>query len=116
VLQFALGAGDFALTEKNPVITDASLVVATSPASTSQGIKLKVTLPSASAVSATTDVDGIVQTSALAGAVTGQSAIGSYQIELDAADNPGWVSNGVLALDAIDNVGLVIGYSFTPRG
>jgi len=116
VLQFALGAGDFALTEKNPVITDASLVVATSPASKSQGIKLKVTLPSASAVSATTAGDGIVQTAALAGAVTGQSAIGSYQIELDAADNPGWVSNGVLALDAIDNVGLVIGYSFTPRG
>ena len=115
VLAFALTAGDFALTEKNPVLTDVSLVVATTPGSKAPGIKLKVALPSSAAVPATTDADGIVQAAALATAVTGQSAIGQYSIELDAADNPGWVSNGALTLDPIDNIGLVIGYSFTPR-
>jgi hypothetical protein len=92
-----------------------SLVVATTPGSKAPGIKLKVTLPSSAAVPATTDADGIVQAAALATAVTGQSAIGQYSIELDGADNPGWVSNGALTLDPIDNIGLVIGYSFTPR-
>ena len=115
MLTFALTAGDFALTEKNPVLTDVSLVVATTPGSKAPGIKLKVALPSSATVPATTDADGIVQAAALATAVTGQSAIGQYSIELDAADNPGWVSNGALTLDPIDNIGLVIGYSFTPR-
>ncbi len=115
VLDFALAASDFALTEKSPVLTDASLVVATSPSSRAPGLNLKVTLPGSSAVSAGTDADGIVQTTALASAVTGQSAIGAYRVELDAADNAGWVTNGALVLDDIDNIALVIGYSFTPR-
>jgi hypothetical protein len=34
---------------------------------------------------------------------------------MDAADNPSWVTNGALVLDDIDNIALVIGYSFTPR-
>ena len=115
VLDLALAASDFALTEKDPVLTDASLVVATSPGSRAQGVTLKVTLPGSAAVSATTDADGVVQTAALAAAVTGQSAIGAYRIELDAADNAAWVTNGALVLDDITNVALVIGYSFTPR-
>jgi DUF971 family protein len=115
ILTFSLTAGDFALTEKNPVLTDVSLVVATTPGSKASGVALKVTLPSSAAVTATSDADGVVQAAGLATAVTGQSAIGQYAIELDAADNPSWVSGGVLALDAIDNIGLVIGYSYTPR-
>ena len=115
VLDFALAASDFALTEKSPVLTDASLVVATSPGSRAQGMTLKVTLPGSAPLSATTDADGVVQTTALASGVTGQSAIGAYRIELDAADNAGWVTNGALVLDDIDNIALVVGYSFTPR-
>jgi hypothetical protein len=115
VLTFALTAGDFALTEKNPVLTDVSLVAATTPGSKAPGIKLKVTLPSSAPVTATTDADGVVQAAALATAVTGQSAIGQYSLELDSPDNPSWVSNGALALDPIDNIGLVLGYSYTPR-
>ena len=114
-LDFALTGSDFALTEKNPVLTDASLVVATSPSSRAPGLKLKVTLPGSSTVSVTPDADGVVQTTALAGAVTGQSATGAYRVEMDAADNPSWVTNGALVLDDIDNIALVIGYSFTPR-
>ena len=57
-----------------------------------------------------------VAATALAPAVTGQSASGDYRIELVAADNPGWVSGGALALGEIDNIALVVGYSFTPRG
>jgi len=115
VLTCALTAGDFALTEKDPVLTDVSLVVATTPGSKAPGITLKVTLPSSAPTTATTDADGVVQAAALATAVTGQSAIGQYSLELDAADNPSWVSDGALALDPIDNIGLVLGYSYTPR-
>ena len=115
VLTCALTAGDFALTEKDPVLTDVSLVVATTPGSKAPAITLKVTLPSSAPVTATTDADGVVQAAALATAVTGQSAIGQYSLELDAADNPSWVSEGALALDPIDNIGLVLGYSYTPR-
>ncbi len=117
VLDFSLTAGDFALTETDPVLTDASLVVATTPGSRAQGITLQVSVPTAAhPISATTDADGVVQTTALAPAVTGQSALGTYRIAMTAADNPDWVSAGAPALDDIDNIALVIGYSFTPRG
>ena len=116
VLSFSLGSGDFAATETKPLLTDLSLVVAATPHARVAGIKLKVSAPGAAAVAVVTGADGTVQATDLAAAVTGQSAIGGYRIELDAADNPGWVTNGALALDDIDNVALVVGYSFTPRG
>jgi hypothetical protein len=116
VLAFSLGTGDFAATETKPVLTDLSLVVAATPHSRVGGIKLKISAPGAAAVAVTTGADGTVQAKDLAAAVTGQSAIGAYRIELDAADNPGWVTQGALDLGDIDNVALVVGYSFTPRG
>ncbi|MCU1659768.1 MAG: hypothetical protein JWO57_4424, partial [Pseudonocardiales bacterium] len=116
VLAFSLGTGDFAMTETKPVLTDLSLVVAATPRSRVAGIKLKVTAPGAAPVVVTTGGDGTVQATDLTAAVTGQSAIGGYRIELDASDNPGWVTNGALDLGDIDNIALVVGYSFTPRG
>ena len=47
--------------------------------------------------------------------MTGQSALGDYRIVLDAAANPGWVTDGHLALDAIENIAVVADYTFTPR-
>jgi hypothetical protein len=116
VLGFSLTASDFAATETQPVLTDLGLVVATTPHVRSTGIVLRVTAPDSAAVTVTTDADGSVQAADLAGAVTGQSALGDYRIELTAADNPSWVTDGSLVLDEIDNVALVLGYSFTPRG
>ena len=116
VLDFALGTGDFAATETKPVLTDLSLVAATTPHAKAGGVVLTVTAPGAAPISVTTAADGTVPASALAGGVTGQSAIGRYRIELDAADNPGWVTGGALDLSAFDNIALVVGYSFTPRG
>ncbi len=116
VLEFSLGAGDFAATETKPVLTDLSLVIATTPHAKLAGIVLKVSAPGSAPASVTTAADGTVAAADLAAAVTGQSAYGAYRIELDAADNPSWVTNAALDLHDIDNIALVVGYSFTPRG
>ena len=116
VLALSLGAGDFSATETKPVLTDLSLVVAATPHARVAGVVLKVTAPGAAPVTVTTAADGTVAAADLATAVTGQSALGAYRIELDAADNASWVTDGSLVLDDIDNIALVVGYSFTPRG
>lgn len=115
VLAFSLKPSDFATTETNPVLIDLSLVIATTPHDRAAGIKLKVTAPGSAPVTVTTDADGVVQAADLAAAMTGRSAIGDYRIELTAPDNPSWVTGGALHLDEIDNIALVLGYSFTPR-
>ncbi|MDQ1376585.1 MAG: hypothetical protein QOE15_758, partial [Acidimicrobiaceae bacterium] len=116
ILDISLRTGDFAATETKPVLTDLSLVVAATPHAKVAGIKLAVTAPGAAPVTVTTGADGTVAAADLGAAVTGQSAIGAYRIGLAAADNPTWVTNGALDLGAIDNIALVVGYSFTPRG
>jgi tetratricopeptide (TPR) repeat protein len=116
VLAISLGAGDFSATETKPILTDLSLVVAATPHSKVSGIKLNVTAPGATPIAVTTAADGTVQAADLAAGVTGSSAFGDYRIEMTAADNPGWVTNGALDLGDIDNIALVVGYSFTPRG
>ena len=115
VLDFSLSRGDFSATETSPVLTELSLVCATTPKSLLGGIVMRVSAPGAAPVSVTTDADGAVPALALASVVTGQSTLGAYRIELNATDNPSWVVNGALALDGIDNIALVVGYSFTPR-
>ncbi len=115
VLELELGRGDFAATETRPVLTELGLVCAATPHDRVGGIVLRVTAPGAAPVAVTTTADGVVDSADLAGAVTGQSALGAYRIELTAADNPGWVTGGALDLDPIDNIALVVGYSFTPR-
>jgi len=116
ILGFALGFGDFAAVETKPLLTGLSLVASTTPHPRAGGLVLTVTAPGAAAVKVTTAADGTVDAVALAAAVTGQSAIGDYRIAVDAADNPGWVTDGVLDLTGIDNIALIVGYSFTPRG
>jgi hypothetical protein len=116
VLAFSLGGGDFSATETKPVLTDLSLVVAATPHTRVSGIRMNVTAPGAAPIAVTSAADGTVAATDLAAAVTGQSALGDYRIEMTAADNPGWVTAGVLDLGDIDNIALVVGYSFTPRG
>ena len=75
---------------------------------------LRVKVPRHRGVTVTTGSDGTVAADDLA-AVAGENVLGDWKIELRAADNPSWVTDGVPALDAIDNLSLVLGYSFTPR-
>jgi len=96
------------------VLTGLSLVAVTTPRAKAGGIKLKVTAPGKPPIAVTTADDGTVAEDDL-DAVAGADALGAYRIELAAADNPDWVSDGKLALDAMDNVSLILGYSFTPR-
>lgn len=115
VLDVTLGRGDFAASEADPQLTELSLLVVTSPRARANGVVLRVSGPGGGApVTVTTDADGIVGTDDLAGLAAG-TALGDYRIELAAADNPAWVSGGQLELDAIQNIALVLGYSFTPR-
>jgi hypothetical protein len=116
ILAFSLGRSDFGATETEPRLASLSLVTVTTPAARAGGVVFTATAPGAAAVTVTTDADGTVPVASLAAACTGQSAIGDYRIELAAGANPGWLTNGALDLDAIDNIALVVGYSFTPRG
>ncbi|GAA4491672.1 hypothetical protein [Microbacterium panaciterrae] len=115
VLDVSLDRIDFSATETLPVLTGLSLVASATPATGAGGLVLTVTAPGAAPVKVTTAADGSVDATALAAAVTGQSAFGGYRIALAAADNPGRVHNGALALDDIDNIALILSYSFTPR-
>ncbi|WP_345801299.1 hypothetical protein AAIB33_17860 [Microbacterium sp. AZCO] len=115
VLAFSLGRTDFSATETAPVLTGLSLVASATPAAGADGLVLSVTAPGSAPVKVTTAPDGSVEATALRAAVTGQSALGDYRIEVAAADNPGRVHDGALDLDDIDNIALILSYSFTPR-
>ena len=115
ILDISLTRGDFAATETNPILTDLSLVVAATPHTRVAGIKLTVTAPGKPPVAVTTGTDGTVQAADVAAAVAGQPAIGAYRIALSGTENPSWVTNGALDLGAIDNIALVVGYTYTPR-
>ena len=115
VLSFSLGRSDFAPTETDPRVAELSLLAVTTPRARAGGIVLKVSVPGQAPVKATTTADGGIAASALAALANGGSAIGDYKIEMTAADNPGWVTNGALDLSAIDNIALILSYTFTPR-
>lgn len=114
ILAFELTQADFPAPQRSPVVTGLSLVAATTPSNRAAGLVLNVTAPGKPPVAVTTGADGAAPSGSLAAAVGG-SALGPYRIELAAGQNPAWVSDGALALDAIDNLALVLGYSFTPR-
>ncbi|MGY4765847.1 Tc toxin subunit A-related protein [Kribbella sp. CWNU-51] len=118
-LAVTLGGSDFAATERDPRLLGVGLTVVTTPLAAVDGLALRVTLPGATAaVHVTCDEDGAVEADAFAAALTtagqqnvlGQSAHGAYTIEVRTADNPG------LDLEAIDNIALILGYSYTRRG
>lgn len=114
-LDFALDGTYFSATETAPVLTGLSLVASTTPAARGAGLVVGVTAPGSAAVKVATAADGSVDETALQAAVRGQSVYGAYRITVAAADNPGWVRDGQLVLDDIDNIALILSYSFTPR-
>lgn len=115
VLDFTLDRNDFSVTEALPELTGLSLVASATPAAGADGLVLTLTAPGAAPVKITTAADGSVDATAMNPAVTGQSAFGDYRIALAATDNPSRVHDGALQLDDIDNVALILSYSFTPR-
>lgn len=115
VLDFSLTKADFPGGETDPRLVQVSLLVISTPRARAGGIVLNVSAPGQPAVSNATAADGSIAVAQLAALATGGTALGSYRIEMKAADNPGWVKDGVLDLAAIDNIALVLGYSFTPR-
>ncbi|HEY4973366.1 MAG TPA: hypothetical protein VII41_07140, partial [Steroidobacteraceae bacterium] len=117
-LDLSLSASDFPFNQRSPVLTDVGVQVVTNGSVPAAGLKIGLTTPAqAAAVTATLDASG--QFSSAAGnawaPLASGSAIGSYALIMTAADNPGLVKNGTLTLTPIVNIGLLIGYTFTPR-
>jgi Tc toxin complex TcA C-terminal TcB-binding domain len=117
-LTLTLGAPDFPMNQKSPVVTAVSLLVAMAPGTSASGITLSLTAPGKAAVSGKTDATGMVTSqgtgAAWAGA-TGGSALGGWTLTLTAAANPSLAPGGKLNLSALTNLVLVLDYSFTPR-
>ena len=118
-LAVTLRGSDFAATERDPRLLGLGLTVVTTPLAAVEGLVLRVRVPAATAaVRVTCDEDGAVEAGTFEAALTaagqqgaiGEPALGPYTIEVRPADNPG------LDLETIDNIALVLGYSFTPRG
>ncbi|WP_456844068.1 Tc toxin subunit A-related protein [Cellulomonas sp. P5_C6] len=122
-LAVELGRGDFAATEDAPTLLSLGLTVASTPHAVAGGLVLRVAPPGRQPVTVTCDADGVVDSDAFQAALTaagqgaaiGSSALGPWSVQVTAADNPALVVDGELDLDAVDNIALVLGYSFTPR-
>jgi hypothetical protein len=114
VLELDLEPEWFPRSERDPKLQSLGLFVVTTPRARRGGITLAVKAPGTATQSVTTAADGTVDAADLAN-IDGKPATGTYRIELAAADNPDWVTNGALDLDAVDNIALIVGYSFTPR-
>ncbi|MGP0028117.1 MAG: hypothetical protein ACLPKE_32900 [Streptosporangiaceae bacterium] len=117
-LTLPLSSADFPLNQTSPAITAVSLLVNMAPGTSEQGITISITPPGKSAASGVTGSGGTITSqgtgSPWAG-VTGGSALGNWVISLSAASNPGLAPGGVLNLSALQNLVLVLDYSFTPR-
>lgn len=114
ILSFSLDAADFSANESDPQLIELSLMVTTSPRARANGVVLKISAPGAPEITATTNNAGI--SSVALAAAAGMPAQGDYQIVLDPADNPTWLVDGEPDFSAIQNIALVVGYAYTPRG
>jgi hypothetical protein len=117
-LTLTLGAPDFPVNQKSPVVTAVSLLVALAPGTSASGITLSLTAPGKAAVSDKTDSTGMITsqgTGAAWAAAVGGSALGGWTLTLTAAANPALAPGGTLNLSALINLVLVLDYSFTPR-
>jgi hypothetical protein len=117
-LAFSLAASDFRYNEMSPILTSIGALIVTDGTVAPSGLSLGLTTPGKTAISATTDAEGSIDSGSSAPAwqgLTGSSALGDYALSVSAADNPTWVTDGRLSLTPIVNAALLFGYSFTPR-
>jgi uncharacterized membrane protein len=93
--------------------------MATDGSVAASGITVQLSTPGHTAIAAVTDPSGNIDSGAPGNgwvALLGGSAIGDYALTIDAASNPGLGRNGKLALGAIQNIALLLGYEFSPKG
>jgi hypothetical protein len=115
-LDFALRPRDFRGNETKPVISSIGLLVATNGTVPPGNLSVALTTPTNAAVTATTDVTGSITSEAGPWLpLAAGTALGNYKLTMTAADNPQLLKNGSLSLDAITNLVLMLGYSFTPK-
>jgi hypothetical protein len=115
-LKLTLTPGDLPLTQTAPVIT--SIGILAIPGPPSSGLVVSVSTPGKRPAKAIANADGLVSSTVPASTLTGLTggpALGDYQIGVEAADNPAWVQHGKLDLSRIENLALIVGYSYTPR-
>jgi hypothetical protein len=114
VLEIPIEAAMFSPNQLSPTVKGVGLIIVTAPDERASGISLQVSAPNGEQLAVTTDEHGSVPVAAL-DALAGSDITGTWRIALDAADNPGWVTDGRLDLDAIRNIALILNYTFTPR-
>jgi hypothetical protein len=117
-LAMTLRAADFKYNEVNPKLSRIDLVVTTNGTKPASGIVLEVTTPGRTPQRATTNAKGVIDAEAAGGgwaSLAGGNAVGDYVVSVPADANASLVSNGKLDLSSIVNIGLILGYSFTPR-
>jgi hypothetical protein len=116
-LTITLRATDFRRNEISPIITSVGVVVSVDGSIAASGISVALSTPTHAAVTAVTDATGTVLSDTPASPwkpLAAGTAVGPYTLAVTAADNPGLVKNGKLDLSPIINVGLILGYSYTP--
>jgi hypothetical protein len=116
-LTLSLGAGDFPFNQTSPVVTDVAVLLSSTTAASVAGVNVSLCPPGKAAATAVTNVTGAAssQTDANWTGLDGGSVLGNWVIAIDAADNPGLVSDGQLNLSVFNNMTLMFDYTFTPR-
>jgi hypothetical protein len=116
-LSIDLKATDFRFNETKPVLTSVGVLVATDGSIPPSALKIGLATPSHAAIVAQTDASGIINSDGASpwAPLAAGTAVGAYNLKMTAADNPTLVKNGKLTLTPIVNIGLILGYNFTPK-
>jgi hypothetical protein len=117
-LNISLRVHDFPSNQKSPVLTDIGILIATDGSVPPAGLQVDLTTPTAGPVTGVANASGGISSSDAASPwaplATG-TAIGGYTVTLTAANNEALVVNGQFTLKPIVNIGLILGYAFTPK-
>src|SRR5215471_8075916 len=116
-LSIDLKATDFRFNETKPVLTSVSVLVATDGSIPASGLKIALSTPGHASIVGQTDAGGIIDSDGASpwAPLAAGSAVGTYDLKMTAADNPALVKGGKLTLTPIVNIGLILGYNFTPK-
>jgi hypothetical protein len=115
-LKITLRQRDFRSNETKPVITSIGVLVTTDGTVPPGNLVVSLSTPTQAPIAATTDATGAINSDAGAWVpLASGTAPGDYRISMTAADNPQLVTGGKFSLAPIVNIGLLFGYSFTPK-
>lgn len=113
-LEIPIERSMFPANQLDPKVTSVGLILVTAPSTRAPGTVLEVTPPGDAPVTVTTDETGAALPEALS-ALDGGPLYGTWRVSLPPEQNPAWTVDERLALDAVANLVLVLGYSFTRR-